>query len=259
METDCAVVTGGGSGIGRALALELARRGLDVVIVGRRRERLDAVCRDGGERISAVCADVAQASGREAVCHALNGRQVRCLVHNAAVLEPIGPLSGVTLEAWRDAQAVNVEAPLFLTQALLGQLRGGRVLHVSSGAAHHGYVGWGSYCAAKAALHMLYQVLRDELADAGVAVGSVRPGVVDTPMQALIRQQGEDNFPAIERFRELHRGGHLLKPERVADFMASLLLDAPTSVFVAREWSAPDDAGQPWVRAVSSRPDQSLP
>lgn len=259
MVTGCAVVTGGGTGIGRALALELARRGLDVLVVGRRHELLDAVCRDGGSRLSAVAADVAQESGRAAIRDALEGRQVCCLVHNAAVLEPIGPLSGVTLEAWRAAQAVNVEAPLFLTQALLGQLRGGRVLHVSSGAAHHGYAGWGSYCAAKAALHMLYQVLRDELADAGVAVGSVRPGVVDTPMQALIRQQGEDDFPAIERFRELHRGGHLLKPESVAGFMASLLLDAPISAFVEREWSAPDDTDQPWVRARSTRSDQSLP
>jgi len=245
--TAFAVVTGGGTGIGRALALELARRGLEVLVVGRRRPLLDAVCAEGAGRIRAVSADVSLESGRAEVCAAVGDRPLYCLVHNAAVLLPVGPLSGVSLEAWRSAQAVNVEAPLFLTQSLLPQLPGGRVLHVSSGAAHHGYWGWGSYCVSKAALHMLYEVLREELAGCGIAVGSVRPGVVDTPMQALIREQSADDFPAIGRFRELHRRRQLLDPEAVARFMAALLLDAPVAAFSAREWSAPDDAGESWA------------
>jgi NAD(P)-dependent dehydrogenase (short-subunit alcohol dehydrogenase family) len=85
----------------------------------------------------------------------------------------------------------NAVAPLFLTQALLPALRAGsRVLHISSGAAQRPFPSWGAYCASKAALHMLYGVLAAELGASGVAFGSVRPGVVDTPMQDRIREEG---------------------------------------------------------------------
>ncbi|WP_290650772.1 SDR family NAD(P)-dependent oxidoreductase, partial [Aquisalimonas sp.] len=130
------------------------------------------------------------------------------------------------------------EAPLFLTQALLDRLQGGgRVLHISSGAAHHGYAGWGSYCASKAALHMIYQVLREELQDRGIAVGSVRPGVVDTPMQALVREQPPERFPMVQRFLDLHATGQLEDPQDVARFTAWLLLDVDETAYSAEEWS----------------------
>ena len=239
---DLAVVTGAGSGIGRAMAHALAERGLEVLVVGRRKGPLEETCGGVAGGLRPVAADVADPAGRARVVEATAGAPVRCLIHNAGVLEPIGPLAQVALEEWRHAQAVNVEGPLFLTQLLLGQLAGGRVLHVSSGAAHAPYAGWGSYCTTKAALHMLYRLLRDELGERDIAVGSLRPGVVDTPMQALIRRQPPERFPAVQRFLELHAGGRLERPEEVAAFTAWLLLDVPAAEFSADEWSFTDPA-----------------
>ncbi|MDN3516158.1 SDR family NAD(P)-dependent oxidoreductase [Aquisalimonas lutea] len=236
------VVTGGGSGLGRAICRELAERGLQVVAVGRRRDALEGTRSLDPERITTVAADLATAEGRAEVVEALGDGSLAGLVHNAGALEPIGPLAGVRLEDWRQAQAVNVEAPLFLTQGLLDNLQGGRVLHMSSGAAHHGYAGWGSYCTGKAALHMIYQVLREELRDRGIAVGSLRPGVVDTPMQALIREQPPERFPMVQRFLDLHATGQLEDPAEVARFTAWLLLEVEADAFSAEEWSFTEPA-----------------
>jgi len=237
------VVTGASSGIGAALVEHLVSRGVTVIAAARRAAALTALAQGHGGAVEPVAADVADEHGRAALVAAVGGRRLLALVHNAGVLEPVGPLSEVSLAEWRHSQAVNVEGPLFLTQALLGPLSGGgRVLHVSSGAAHNPYVGWGAYCTAKAALYMLYQVLREELKGRGIAVGSVRPGVVDTPMQALIRRQTAERFPSVERFIRLKEQGQLRSPEAVAGYIGGLLLDLPAERFSAHEWDINDPA-----------------
>lgn len=242
--SELAVVTGGGTGIGRAIVQRLVAGGLTVIVVGRRSGPLEELSRSHPERIEPTSADVATRQGREAVAEAVAGRNVRYLLHNAAVLEPVGPLATVELEEWRYAQAVNVEAPLFLTQRLLPCLTGGRVLHLSSGAAHRPIAGWGAYCASKAALHMISRVLEVELAGREIAVGSVRPGVVDTPMQSLIREQDSERFPDVERFRELKRTGGLHSPEAVADFVWQLLTGTTSDEFTAQEWDIDEHAAR---------------
>ncbi|MFB4204812.1 MULTISPECIES: SDR family NAD(P)-dependent oxidoreductase [Arhodomonas] len=242
MET-VSVITGGGSGIGRALARRLAGAGGRVLVVGRRRLALEETA-EGHDGIEVVAADIAEAAGRDSVATAVGERAVRYLVHNAGRLEPVGPLAGVSVGAWRASQAVNVEAPLFLTQALLSRLPGGRVLHVSSGAAHRAIPGWGAYCTSKAALYMLYTVLREELRDRDIAVGSLRPGVVDTDMQALIREQDEADFPAVARFRALKEAGELEPPERVAAFVEAVLTGTETAAFGAEEWDIREHAAR---------------
>ncbi|MCC5813021.1 MAG: SDR family oxidoreductase [Ectothiorhodospiraceae bacterium] len=238
--TELAVVTGGGSGLGREIARCLASRGMDVLVTGRRASMLQETCSADPERLSAVAADVSSRQGWQAVSDAVGEREVHCLVHNAGVLSPIGPLSDVQEQDWNQSLAVNLTGPLFLTQALLPRLTGGRVLHMSSGAAHHGYAGWGAYCVTKAGLHMLYQVLREELKGRDVAVGSLRPGVVNTPMQGLIREQSPERFPGVARFVELHEKGQLEDPAEVAEFACWLLLEVPAPDYVAEEWSFTD-------------------
>lgn len=235
--TEYAIITGAGTGLGRAIATKLADTGLRVIGVGRRLEPLESLEDESAGSITGVAADVGTPEGRQAIVDALGPEDaVRCLVHNAGVLEPVGPLSRVSLRDWHYIQAINVEGPLFLTQALLPRLKGGRVLHMSSGAAHRSIPGWGPYCTSKAALHMLYMVLRDELAAEDVAVGSLRPGVVDTPMQALIREQAREDFPAVERFRELKESGQLNDPDAVAAFTVRLLTEVDAAAFSAEEW-----------------------
>ncbi len=238
---ELAVVTGGSSGLGRALARELASIGLQVLAVGRRADALAETAAPNAERIQAVTADVGDPEGRARVVEAARGSPVRTVIHNAGVLEPVGPLRDVDVATWRHAMAVNLEAPVFLTQGLLPLMAAGsRVLHISSGAAHQPSQGWGAYCASKAALYMVYQVYREELSQDGVLVGSVRPGVVDTPMQAHIRGQTPDRFPSVERFVKLKENGQLHAPEDVADFIRWVLFQTGDRQFTEQEWNIGD-------------------
>ncbi|WP_026623457.1 SDR family oxidoreductase [Ectothiorhodospira haloalkaliphila] len=238
------VVTGAGSGMGRALAWDLASRGGRVIAIGRRADALEETRAKAPESIQVAVADVSTPAGRDAIALAAAAQgTIHALVHNAAVLEPVGALSEVSLDDWRYQQAVNVEGPLFLTQALLPYLaEDGRILHVSSGAAHRSLNGWGGYCASKAALYMLYQCLREELGSRSIHVGSVRPGVVDTPMQQQIRETDEQRFPGVERFRRLKTEGQLQPPERVADFMSWILLETGDKQFSLEEWDIDNES-----------------
>lgn len=229
------VITGGGSGIGRALALELAERHEKVLIVGRREAQLQETKAAGKARIDYIVTDLSQEQGRQQLIEHLSGETlIKGLVHNAGLLEPLKPLSAVSLSEWRRAQSINVEAPLFLTQGLLHKLKGQRVLHLSSGAAHHPFSLWGAYCTSKAALYMLYQLFKKEEPD--VLFASVMPGVTDTGMQDSIREATDMPKEELAFFRQLKKENKLLSPETVAEFLSWLLLDTDSERYIEREW-----------------------
>ncbi|NOX90074.1 MAG: SDR family NAD(P)-dependent oxidoreductase [Calditrichaeota bacterium] len=234
-----AIVTGAGTGIGRALSIELAnKRNFHILAVGRRLSKLRETRANNPEKIHIIGADVSREEDREKIARALpQNIHLQFLIHNAAVLEPVKPLSEISLEEWRGHFAVNLEAPVFLTQKLLPRLKkGSRILHISSGAARHAYAGWGAYCSSKAALYMVYQVLNQELNEKGIFVGSVRPGVVDTPMQNQLRKTKREVFPAIDRFLQLKEEGKLIPPEKVAEFIADVLIKTDDREFSEQEW-----------------------
>ena len=236
MSTGLVVITGASSGIGRAMAQRMASQGQTVVAIGRRAVPLEALAASAPD-IEACVADVATEGGQAAIVAAVSQRPVRWLIHNAGVLEPVGPLLSQDAAAIRGSLAINLEAPIALTRQLLPAMEeGGRILHVSSGAAHRALPGWGAYCISKAGLYMAYEVLRQELDGTGIAIGTLRPGVVDTPMQTLIREQSIEDFPAVERFRALKGAGELSDPEDVAAFMEQVLSLPDTEHFSRGEW-----------------------
>ncbi len=242
-----ALVTGAGSGIGRAITHELVKTaGMHVLVVGRRIEPLQETQKFDTTRIHLVSGDVASERDREKIVSALpEGADLRFVIHNAAVLEPVKPLAQIQVGEWRKHFAINVEGPLFLTQALLPRLKdGARILHISSGAAHHPYAGWGAYCTSKAALFMLYRVLNAELNDKGIFVGSLRPGVVNTPMQDQVRKARPEFFPTLERFIQLKQEGKLIDPQLVARFAVAVLQQTDDETFAAEEWDIRDHAEQ---------------
>jgi len=245
MPQSVVVITGAGSGIGQALASHYASRDQPVMAIGRREAPLRELA-DDYPMVRAVPADVATDAGQSAIIEALDDRSVAALVHNAGVLEPVGPLLDQSAEAFRSHLAINLEAPIALSRALRPRMdTDGRVLHVSSGAAHRAMPGWGAYCISKAALHMAYQVLKTELAGQAIHIGSLRPGVVDTPMQALIRSQTVADFPAVENFRALKANDALTSPAQVATFMAAVLA-LPGERFSEQEW----DIREHWNEVV---------
>jgi NAD(P)-dependent dehydrogenase (short-subunit alcohol dehydrogenase family) len=223
------------------LCAALAARGVLVLGLGRDARRL-AACTDASPLITGLAVDLA-APGAASEVRDVVGRwgAPSLLVHAAAVIDPIAPLATIDRQAWRDAYAINVEAPLFLTQALLeGLAPGARILHVSSGAAHVPLAGCLPYCSTKAAFHMIYRGLQVELAGRGIVVGSASPGSVDTAMQASLRNAPASVVADVERFRALERSGALVTPETAARFLTWLLLDCDDERFGRKDWSIHD-------------------
>ncbi len=231
------VITGGGSGIGRALTHRFCSEGHTVLIVGRHLKKLSETKQKFPKLIHILRSDVSLPGERDNIKNyiGINNFRVQYLIHNAAVLQPVKPLMDMNLAEWRDHQAVNVEGPLFLTQTLLPYLAGGRILHISSGAAHHAYQGWGAYCTSKAALYMIYQVLKEELNEHNIRIGSVRPGVVDTPMQDEARSAEASYFPSLQRFIDLKKNNELIKAEDAADFIFHFITQTDDEKFSAEE------------------------
>ena len=156
--------------------------------------------------------------------------RVDAIVNNAAVLTPLARIADSDPVEWQRNLQINVMGPYLLTQAALPHLRRaaqGRVINVSSGAAVRPTAGWSAYCASKAALNMLTAVLAKE--EPSIAALAVRPGVVDTAMQAALREQGRAAMEpqAHQRFLDAYARGELLPPERPGRALAALALHAP--------------------------------
>jgi len=243
------VVTGTTSGIGLALTRLLLARGWRVLGAARR----EAPLAHPGYRH--VRLDVGDLDALEAFCagplaEALGAAGVARLglVNGAAVLGPVGPTLRLGAAALARAHAVNAVAPVRLMGALLAGAAGRplRIVNVSSGAATRAYAGWSAYCATKAALRMAGQVVAAEAAafPAGaagppdLAVVSYEPGVVDTEMQAAVRETVRQDFPALDRFLDLHATGALAAPERPAAEIAALLERGGGPVFEERRLGA---------------------
>mmetsp|Transcript_27272 Transcript_27272/g.42849 ORF Transcript_27272/g.42849 Transcript_27272/m.42849 type:complete len:276 (+) Transcript_27272:76-903(+) len=246
-----AVITGASSGIGAAIfrRLALKEKNLNCLGVGRNLGRLEQVKQSiGTDRVQVVSADVSTPEGISAIVNALPPKAcVKYLVHSAAFFAPIGPLIEMDDAQFRAAMAINLEAPLFLTKALLPYLKRcasetettkSRVLHVSSGAAHNAYEGWGSYCITKSGFNMMYRVLAAELSHENILVGSVRPGVVDTPMQDTVRgfNGQSSHFPMHTKFIDLHSQGRLECPDTVATYLYWMLKEVNDDEFSREEW-----------------------
>lgn len=236
MET-IAVITGCSSGIGAALALGLAKKGIDVVAVARNKNELITLQKSYPQKIHIVATDIGTSEGRFKIKNIVSKHgKIKFLVHNAATSLPINSLENISFDDWRYCLAVNLEAPLFLTQILLPFLQGGRILHLSSGAAYHAVPFFGCYCITKSALLMLYKVLKNELKIHNIAVGSAMPGVVDTKSQEIARSLDENKFPIAKMFQQLKSENKLATPQKVAEFLSWLLLETSVAQFEEKDW-----------------------
>ena len=186
-----ALVTGGSRGIGRAVAVMLAKAGADVAIGYRSRAaEADAVVaevRALGRRAVAIGGDLADPAVAERMAAevAKEFRRLDIFVANAAVWPPDDvPLGRLAPERWRATMAANLDAVFFSTRAALGLMgAGGRVVLVSSTAGQRGEAGHADYAASKGALIALTKSLAVEYAP-DILVNCVAPGWVDTDMSA---------------------------------------------------------------------------
>jgi len=234
------LVTGASSGVGRALCKELAQRGLKVLGIARRSPELEILKNEHPGEIQILAADLGDPTGWKSVADRVRDRyQVSSLTHSAAIAAN-GYLKDMSLETYRKMLAINLDAPIFLTQSLLPHFRrGARILHLSSGAAYRAIEYGGLYGITKAALLMAYRAWNADFPGGEIIVGSARPGVVDGPMQDRARS---GDYPGVELFRGFKEKGMLIQPARVAEFLAWLLLGAGDQDFASQDWNILDES-----------------
>lgn len=242
------IITGGGSGIGKALALALAKRGKSVLIIGRREPLLKETAA-ASALITYLCADVSTQPGLDAIKeYVTNIPYINALVNNAGTIDPIVAIKDLKPEDWHHTLRTNLDAPLFLTQLLHPQLTNGRVLNIGSGAAYFAVQGWTAYCVSKAALSMLTRCW--QLESKTVSFASVMPGITDTDMQANARTSSNMDPEQNQFYQRLKDHHRLVNTDTLAEFLTWLLVDIDAKTYSSREWDIYEtNHHQHWLKA----------
>ena len=225
-----AIVTGGGSGIGRAIAHGLAREGAAVVVADIAGERAAEVVSElvaAGAQAIAVQTDVSQTAEADAMVDAAVARFARLdiLVNNAGRAAR-GFVAEMTDEAWDDVIAVNLRGTFVCSRAALQQMipqRSGRIINTASGFGT-------AYGASKAAIINFTRSLAQEVARYGITVNAISPGVTDTPIWRTVRPE--------EEIEEALKSGRVGRTEDFVPLVAFLCSEAGgvhTGVMIDRD------------------------
>ncbi len=224
------VITGGGSGIGAAIAERLHGLGANLTLMGRDLERLEKM-RERLSRTAAVAVDIADpAAVKMAFQEArdISGR-VAVLINNAGSVES-ARVADTSIEAWNRALAVNLSGVFHCTREILKDLLEadyGRIINVASTAGLKGYAYVGAYCAAKHGVIGLTRSLALELARTQVTVNAVCPGYTDTAIvngaiEKIVAATGRSAQQAEHELLKVNPQGRLIDPQEVAATVAWL-------------------------------------
>lgn len=226
-----AIVTGASRGLGEALVAELLERGCHVLGIGRTPPSGRA-----HDRYRFIRCDLAQTGALTAVIRpafeaiAAGHPGSVCLINNAATAEQIGVLGCIEPADIAASLAVNLTAPVVLSNLFCRVFDDAierRIVNVSSGAAQSTLPGEALYCIGKAGLEMLTRSLAAENASPRFRAITVRPGIIDTQMQAFARAQSKDRLPSVELFKGFHAARQLVSPAVVARKIVDRLILAP--------------------------------
>jgi NAD(P)-dependent dehydrogenase (short-subunit alcohol dehydrogenase family) len=201
LEDKVAIITGGDSGIGRAVAVHFAREGADVVIVYRKEdedaEETKALVEEKGRKALLIATDV----GEEANCEEIVDKtlstfgKIDVVINNAAIQVPHQELTEITAEQWKETFRVNIDAQFYLTKAALPHLKeGSSIINTASVNAYKGNQQLVDYTATKGAIIAFTRSIALQLAEKGIRANAVAPGPIWTPLIPSTMHKGLEEF-----------------------------------------------------------------
>jgi len=215
-----ALITGATSGIGKATAEIFAKQGFNLVLCGRRQDRLDDLKKqlEGSVEIHTLNFDVRD---RDAVFAAVESlpkafTKIDVLVNNAGNAHGLDPIDKGSIDDWEAMLDINVKGLLYMSKAILPQMverKAGHIINIGSTAGKEVYPNGNVYCASKHAVDAINQGMRIDLNAYGIRVGAVNPGLVQTEFSD-VRFKGD-----ADRASKVYQGFQPLKPEDIADII----------------------------------------
>lgn len=249
-----AIITGGGRGIGEAIALAFAREGARLVLAARTVPELERVAgrvKDLGGSAQIVPADVTsrQAVSRMVVKALDSFGQVDILVNAAGVYGPIGLLWESDPEEWVQALEVNLLGTFFACHAVLPDMirrRQGCIINFSGGGATSPLPRFTAYGVSKTAVVRLTETLAEEVRGFNIRVNAIAPGMVDTSLQDGVLAAGDRAGELLSRIRRLRETGDGGAPRELAAELAVFLSSEASRGLTGKLIAAPHDGWQSW-------------
>jgi len=229
LKNKIALITGAGTGIGRAIALALAREGAEIALVGRREEPLEAVAKEAGGSPLVLAADVSRQGEIDRILAETTTRLggLNVLVNNAGILH-IGTAEQITEEQWDETFGINVRGLWLLSRAVLPYMRkagGGSIINVASVLGINGARNRASYAPSKGATILLTKCMAIDHGHEKIRVNAICPSFVETDLTAEVMRKAAD-ADAVRRERiSVHPAGRLGQPEDIAGMAVYLASD----------------------------------
>ncbi|WP_282048581.1 SDR family NAD(P)-dependent oxidoreductase [Maribacter aquivivus] len=218
--TKTAFITGATSGIGKSTAIQFALNGINLVLCGRRQDRLDALKEELGKEVQVHTLNF-DIRNKEAVQEAVDSlpkefSQIDILINNAGNAHGMDTIQDGNVDDWDAMLDINVKGLLYVSKAIIPQMvarKSGHIINIGSTAGKEVYPKGNVYCASKHAVDAINQGMRIDLNGTGVRVGAVNPGLVETEF-SNVRFKGDE-----DRAENVYKGFQPLKPEDIADII----------------------------------------